>query len=154
MYARGKVRLPKALQTRGLEACFRRKFGNLGARKCHFLGFTRNIFEEKCNSCLLYLAWVSGLPTGLGKRRFRWGRGEEEKRKVSFLHLSSFFASIFPLFPRNAWYSGYLYSSLVLSVRYNMYGKKGQTATPSKRLRAKSKTFTLLGRVAWRPISA
>ena len=26
---------------------------------------------------------------------------------VSFLHLSSFFASIFPLFPRNAWYSGY-----------------------------------------------
>ena len=24
------------------------------------------------------------------------------------LHLSSFFASIFPLFPRNAWYSGYI----------------------------------------------
>ena len=39
------------------------------------------------------LAWVSGLPKGLGERRFQ---------------LSPFFASIFPLFPRNAWYSGYL----------------------------------------------
>ena len=82
MYARAKVRLPKVLQTRGLGAYFRTKFGNLGARNCHFLGFTRNIFEEKCNSCLLY-------------------------------------------------------PSLVLSVRYNMYGKKGQTATPSKRLPSK-----------------
>ena len=84
LYARRKVRLPKALQTRGLGAYFRTKFGNLGERKCHFLGFTRNIFKEKCNSCLLY-------------------------------------------------------PSPVLSVRYNMYGKKGQTATPSKMLQAKGK---------------
>ena len=69
MYARGKVRLPKALQTRGLEACFRRKFGNLGARKCHFLGFTRNIFEEKCNSCLILFSSVIGKVQYVWKKR-------------------------------------------------------------------------------------
>ena len=30
------------------------------------------------------------------------GGGGRGRREVSFLHLSSFFASIFPLFPRNA----------------------------------------------------
>ena len=44
------------------------------------------------------------------------GEGGGGEEKVSFLHLSSFFASIFPLFPRNAWYSGYtgIYCKLVL----------------------------------------
>ena len=42
------------------------------------------------------IAWVSGLPMGEG------GGGT-----ISLLHLSPFLASIFTLFPRNAWYSGY-----------------------------------------------
>ena len=41
------------------------------------------------------IAWVSGLPKGLGERGFEMGEGE----------LSPFFASIFLLFLGNAWYS-------------------------------------------------
>ena len=36
------------------------------------------------------------------------GEGEKRKEGVSLLQPSPFFASIFPLFPRNASYSGYL----------------------------------------------
>ena len=55
------------------------------------------------------LAWVSGLPKGLGERRFAWvGGGGRGKKKGRFLSFSSLpvFASILPLFTRNAWYSG------------------------------------------------
>ena len=35
----------------------------------------------------------------------------------------------------------------MLSVRYNVYGKRGQTVTPSEWLQAKGETFTLLAPV-------
>ena len=61
-------------------------------RKITFFGLTKTI--------TYHIAWVSGLPTGLGERRF--------------------FASIFPLFPRNAWYSGYISQRLSIERESNM----------------------------------
>ena len=70
------------------------------------LWLTGRISSVVCFHCLL--AWVSGLPKGIGETRFLMGEGgggRREKKKfkrerVSLLQLSSFFASIFPLFPQ------------------------------------------------------
>ena len=70
----------------------------------HFSGYPGD------HTCSFILAWVSGLPTGLGEKRF---------------HLSPFFASIFPLFPRNAWYSGYLYTAPIYSPALPFRSKDG-----------------------------
>ena len=50
------------------------------------------------------LAWVSGLPKGLGERRFRWGRGEGEKkgRRFSPSALSHFHFHLSPFLPETS----------------------------------------------------
>ena len=70
--------------------------------------------QYSVNKAWVTLAWVSGLPKGMGERRFLMGEGGGGRRErkgwmvpvkasvsgVSLLQLSPFFASIFPLFPQ------------------------------------------------------
>ena len=54
------------------------------------------------------IAYVIGIRSLPLPKRFSLLKCLKLKRAPSLLHLSPVFASIFPLFPRNAWYSGYV----------------------------------------------
>ena len=64
----------------------------------------RGLCEGESDLVKKNLAWVSGLPKGLGERRFRWGRGEGEKkgRRLSPSALSHFHFHLSPFLPETS----------------------------------------------------